>query len=250
MIAGHDRNFASALVFPNLGRCRDAGGPRSRGDARRRGGPPRGAPALPGSVRHAGRRRAPAVPRSWPRAVILDVPPSLDAKEITDKGSLNQKAVLQHRAATVEDLYADSPSDRVLQAAARPPRKPYDRHPDDPDADDRSLRAHRHRRARAPRAHRRDHRRRREGQGLLQGRRRPAARGAGRVLPVAQDGVRHLHRGRDAERQAEPVERRRPRVRREAPRPRDPVHQHQPESRRRRRGRSQAAPRHRARCAG
>ena len=53
------------------------------------------------------------------RAVILDVPPSLDAKEITDKGSLNQKAVLQHRAATVEDLYADSPSDRVLLAAAR-----------------------------------------------------------------------------------------------------------------------------------
>jgi feruloyl-CoA synthase len=51
------------------------------------------------------------------RAVILDVPPSLDAKEITDKGSLNQKAVLRHRAATVEDLYADSPSERVLSAA-------------------------------------------------------------------------------------------------------------------------------------
>ena len=54
---------------------------------------------------------------------MLDEPPSLDAREITDKGSLNQKAVLQRRAAAVEDLYAASPSARVLQSAA-PTAKP------------------------------------------------------------------------------------------------------------------------------
>jgi feruloyl-CoA synthase len=116
VIAGHDRNFASALVFPNLGRCRDAAGL----------GPDVAAADV---LAHAAVRErfqdmfdtlaAESTGSSTfvSRAVILDVPPSLDAKEITDKGSINQKAVLQHRAAVVEDLYADTPSNRVLQAA-------------------------------------------------------------------------------------------------------------------------------------
>ena len=37
---------------------------------------------------------------------FLTVPPSLDAGEITDKGSINQRAVLRHRAAVVDALYA------------------------------------------------------------------------------------------------------------------------------------------------
>jgi feruloyl-CoA synthase len=42
------------------------------------------------------------------RMAFLTIPPSLDAGEITDKGSINQRAVLQHRAATVDALYATS----------------------------------------------------------------------------------------------------------------------------------------------
>ena len=41
------------------------------------------------------------------RAILLTVPPSIDAGEITDKGSINQSAVVAARAALVEDLYAD-----------------------------------------------------------------------------------------------------------------------------------------------
>ena len=41
------------------------------------------------------------------RAILLAEPPSLDAGEITDKGSINQRAVLRHRAALVEELYAE-----------------------------------------------------------------------------------------------------------------------------------------------
>jgi feruloyl-CoA synthase len=37
--------------------------------------------------------------------LILDEPPSLDAGEITDKGTLNQKAVLSRRAKLVDQLY-------------------------------------------------------------------------------------------------------------------------------------------------
>ena len=46
--------------------------------------------------------------------MLLAEPPSLDIGEITDKGSINQRAVLTHRAALVDELYADPPSARVI----------------------------------------------------------------------------------------------------------------------------------------
>jgi feruloyl-CoA synthase len=39
------------------------------------------------------------------RARLLAEPPSIDAGEITDKGYVNQRAVLARRAAEVERLY-------------------------------------------------------------------------------------------------------------------------------------------------
>ncbi|MCU0889557.1 MAG: feruloyl-CoA synthase [Rubritepida sp.] len=51
------------------------------------------------------------------RAVLLTEPLSLAAGEITDKGSINQRAVLQHRAALVEALYADTPSPTIIEVA-------------------------------------------------------------------------------------------------------------------------------------
>jgi feruloyl-CoA synthase len=50
------------------------------------------------------------------RAILLDQPPTIDARELTDKGSLNQKMMLQNRSALVEELYAATPSARVLIA--------------------------------------------------------------------------------------------------------------------------------------
>jgi feruloyl-CoA synthase len=41
-------------------------------------------------------------------------PPSLDAGEATDKGSINQRAVLTRRAALVNELYANQPSANVI----------------------------------------------------------------------------------------------------------------------------------------
>jgi feruloyl-CoA synthase len=48
------------------------------------------------------------------RAILLADPPSLDVGEITDKGSINQRAVLAHRADLVEELYVDPPSPKVI----------------------------------------------------------------------------------------------------------------------------------------
>jgi feruloyl-CoA synthase len=50
------------------------------------------------------------------RAVLVEEPPSLDAGEVTDKGSLNQRAVLERRAALVEELYSSmEESPRILR---------------------------------------------------------------------------------------------------------------------------------------
>ena len=43
------------------------------------------------------------------RALVLPEPPSIEAGEITDKGYVNQSAVLQRRAASVQALYEDGP---------------------------------------------------------------------------------------------------------------------------------------------
>ena len=55
------------------------------------------------------------------RGMLLAEPPSIDIGEMTDKGSINQRAVLTHRAALVEELYADKPSARVFVARPSPP---------------------------------------------------------------------------------------------------------------------------------
>jgi feruloyl-CoA synthase len=51
------------------------------------------------------------------RAILLEEPPSIDAREITDKGSLNQKMMLQNRAALVDSLYASPVASQVLVAS-------------------------------------------------------------------------------------------------------------------------------------
>jgi len=48
------------------------------------------------------------------RALVLAEPPSIDRGEITDKGSINQRAVLAHRAALVDALYAGSDASILL----------------------------------------------------------------------------------------------------------------------------------------
>ncbi|MDA5193841.1 AMP-binding protein [Govanella unica] len=48
------------------------------------------------------------------RVMFLSEPPSVDAHEVSEKGSINQLLALQRRAADVERLYADHPDDSVI----------------------------------------------------------------------------------------------------------------------------------------
>jgi feruloyl-CoA synthase len=48
------------------------------------------------------------------RVIILDGVPSIDANEITDKGYVNQRLVLERRSAEVERVYAETPDADVI----------------------------------------------------------------------------------------------------------------------------------------
>ena len=53
------------------------------------------------------------------RALLMEEPPSIDAGEITDKGYINQRAVLTRRAGQVERLYSVTPDDQVIMRLAK-----------------------------------------------------------------------------------------------------------------------------------
>jgi feruloyl-CoA synthase len=48
------------------------------------------------------------------RALVLDDAPAMEAGEITDKGYINQRAVLGRRAADVAALHSSAPDPRVI----------------------------------------------------------------------------------------------------------------------------------------
>jgi feruloyl-CoA synthase len=115
VVTGHDRSEIGVLAVPDIDACRTL------------------CPDLPASAAAADVLAHPAV-RAWvcerltsfaagstgtstriTRAILLEEPPLLDALEVTDKGSLNQRAMLSRRAALVEELYAAMPSSRVIQ---------------------------------------------------------------------------------------------------------------------------------------
>ena len=48
------------------------------------------------------------------RAVLLDTPLSIDVGEITDKGSVNQRKVLEHRAGLIEAIYESAEEARAI----------------------------------------------------------------------------------------------------------------------------------------
>ena len=115
VIGAPDREYVTALIFPSVHLCREAAGaaPDAPLDE------VVGHPAVRRRFQDALRRLAAESTGSTTfvaRAMVMVEPPSVEAREITDKGSLNQKAVLAHRAALVDELYAASPSARVICA--------------------------------------------------------------------------------------------------------------------------------------
>jgi len=114
VFSGHDGDFVAALVFPNIEACRAL------------------CPELPANAADSDVARSQQVHAKFTqllrelaktgggsasrvvRAMLMEQPPLIDKHEVTDKGSLNQGAVLTNRAALVAELYAPDPSARII----------------------------------------------------------------------------------------------------------------------------------------
>jgi feruloyl-CoA synthase len=119
VVTGHDRDEVGLLIFPDVAACRTL------------------CPDLEANAQPARLLRHPLIrarveaglsaldkPGSGSstcirRALLMSEPPSIDAGEITDKGYVNQRAVLTRRKALVEALYQNPPSEDVVTL---PPR--------------------------------------------------------------------------------------------------------------------------------
>jgi feruloyl-CoA synthase len=114
VVAGHDRDDAAALVIPNVMACRDiAAAPDFEAGAAEVLACERVRTKF-ASLLATFNAKAGGSSGRFARLILMDDPPSLDTGEMTDKGSVNQRAVLSRRAALVEELYAPSPSRRVI----------------------------------------------------------------------------------------------------------------------------------------
>ncbi|MDH1574709.1 feruloyl-CoA synthase [Pseudomonas sp. GD03746] len=118
VVAAPDRECLGILVFPRLPECRQlAGLPAAASDAEVLGSDAVRSWFAAWLERLNRDAQGNASRIEW--LSLLVEPPSIDAGEITDKGSINQRAVLQRRADTVEALYrGEDPT--VLPAQVRP----------------------------------------------------------------------------------------------------------------------------------
>jgi feruloyl-CoA synthase len=113
VIAGHDRNYIAVMLVPNVEACRGLA-ELPRGAAASEILRHRAVVRKIGSLLESFAAEATGNSNRVERAMLLEEPPSLDAGEITDKGSLNQRVILDRRADLVEEMYAPQPSARVL----------------------------------------------------------------------------------------------------------------------------------------
>jgi feruloyl-CoA synthase len=113
VVAGLNRAEIGLLVFPRLDECRKLAGLGDDSAAAAVLQHPDVRAFFQGMVDRLWRAGTGSANRVA-RALVLAEPPSIDKSEITDKGSINQRAVLLHRAALVEALYDGSAPGLVL----------------------------------------------------------------------------------------------------------------------------------------
>jgi len=102
-IAGRDRDEVTALIFPDADQFTRL---EDNGTAR----------AIFEDLLREFARQSTGSSNRIVRAIVLPDGPSLEAGEVTDKGSINQAAVLKHRAELVERLYMDPAPETVIVA--------------------------------------------------------------------------------------------------------------------------------------
>jgi feruloyl-CoA synthase len=113
VFGGADRDFIAALLFPDLEACRKLGGSGADATA----SDIVNAPGVRQKFSELLRKLAALSQGSSTRverAILMADLPSMDKSEMTDKGSINQRAVLRNRAALVDELYGEPLSSQVI----------------------------------------------------------------------------------------------------------------------------------------
>jgi feruloyl-CoA synthase len=118
VVTGEGQSAVGILVFPRLDACRrlaQLGDDASDGDVLRAAHVRAWFQDLVDGLYDQGTGSATRVACGR----VLHEPPSLERGEITDKNSINQRAVLAHRAGLVESLYAGADPEVVLPRPGR-----------------------------------------------------------------------------------------------------------------------------------
>jgi feruloyl-CoA synthase len=100
VIAGENRNYIAVLAVP--------ADPDSVGDSQMRA-------RLRAKLKVLAQQSSGSARRVLRLAFLVEKL-SIDAGEVTDKGSLNQRTILRRHSALVEELYADAPGADVICA--------------------------------------------------------------------------------------------------------------------------------------
>ncbi len=114
VVCGHDRDEVGLLAWPNMTACKELCPDQAAHDdpSLLVRSPEVGDRVRTGLLRH--NEENPGSSTRITRVLLMVDPPSIDANEITDKGYINQRAALEHRAELVERLYADPPGEDVI----------------------------------------------------------------------------------------------------------------------------------------
>ncbi|MDR3512999.1 MAG: AMP-binding protein [Caulobacteraceae bacterium] len=108
VIAGQDKPFAAALIWPSMAGLQALAADPGPGT------PLQKVTAIVAERLAAFNAAAGGSSRRIGRFLIMTEPPSIDAGEITDKGYVNQRATLERRAGLVDALYANPAGDGVV----------------------------------------------------------------------------------------------------------------------------------------
>jgi feruloyl-CoA synthase len=115
VVTGINRNAIGLLVFPRLENCHALSGlPAGASAAEVLASAP--VRAFFERLLEDLNRQASGSSTRVDRLLLQDEPPSIDQRELTDKGSVNQAAVLARRAAAVDGMY-DAPDSKTILAA-------------------------------------------------------------------------------------------------------------------------------------
>ncbi|MGQ0621096.1 MAG: feruloyl-CoA synthase [Panacagrimonas sp.] len=114
VIAGHDRDYIAFLVFPNVAACRKLAGLALNCPIAAVLAHPAVRRAVQAGLNGLKAQGGAGSSMYAPCCLLMDEPASIDAGEITDKGYINQRAVLSRRAELVGLLFEAAPGAAVI----------------------------------------------------------------------------------------------------------------------------------------